>query len=91
MVKEKEADSIKEVDHVDLSHFKDDFATLIEAGFIAVKQSDERSARQIFKAAHVLNPESTASDIGLGYIAINKMHKDAAIFHLLVEKDLKVF
>lgn len=56
-----------------LDNFLDDFALLIEAGFIAVKQLDEMSANRIFCAAQVLNPMSTAPQIGLGYIALNKL------------------
>lgn len=57
----------------DLQAFREDFAMLIEAGFVAVKQLDEISAKRIFCAAHVLNPMSTAPQIGLGYIALNKL------------------
>ncbi len=56
-----------------IKEFKDDFALLIEAGFIAVKQLDETSATRIFHAAQALSPFSTAPQIGLGYIALNKL------------------
>jgi Flp pilus assembly protein TadD len=56
-----------------LEEFKEDFALLIEAGFIAVKQMDEKGAKQIFKAASELNPKSVNPQIGLGYIALNKL------------------
>lgn len=56
-----------------LDDFKEDFALLIEAGFIAVKQLDEISATRIFNAAQMLNPNSVAPQIGLGYIALNKL------------------
>jgi lipopolysaccharide biosynthesis regulator YciM len=59
--------------------FLDDFALLIEAGFVAVKQLDEVSATRIFNAAQVLNPMSTAPQIGLGYIALNKLEIKGAI------------
>lgn len=51
----------------------EDFGLFIEAGFLAVKQLDEQSARRLFYAAQELRPESTAPDIGLGYIALNKL------------------
>lgn len=72
-----------------LRDFKTDFALFIEAGFIAVKQLDETSARRIFEAAQVLNPESSAPRIGLGYIALNKLEtKEAsAIFEEVVGKE----
>lgn len=62
-----------------LDVFKEDFALLIEAGFIAVKQLDETDARRIFTAAQALNKTSSAPQIGLGYIALNKLEvKEAA-------------
>ncbi len=72
-----------------LEEFKEDFALLIESGFIAVKQLDETSSRRIFQAAQILNPESSAPDIGLGYIALNKLEvKDAAkIFQEILQKE----
>lgn len=56
-----------------LDDFKEDFALLIEAGFIAVKQLDETSASRIFHAAQAISPNSTAPQIGIGYIALNKL------------------
>ena len=72
-----------------LSQFKDDFGLLIEAGFIAVKQLDETSASRIFNAAQVMSPESTAPQIGLGYIALNKLEiKEATkIFETVIKKE----
>lgn len=72
-----------------LSNFKGDFALLIESGFIAVKQLDEMSARRIFEAAQVINPESSAPKIGLGYIAMNKLEvKEATrIFEEVLAKE----
>ena len=69
--------------------FKQDFALLIEAGFIAVKQLDETSANRIFQAAQALSPESTAPQIGIGYIALNKLEvKEAAkIFEEIIKKE----
>ena len=59
--------------------FKEDFALLIEAGFVAVKQNDEMSATRIFLAAQAIVPESVAPQIGLGYIALNKLELKKAI------------
>jgi lipopolysaccharide biosynthesis regulator YciM len=72
-----------------LDDFLDDFALLIEAGFVAVKQLDETSAQRIFKAAQVMNPLSVAPQIGLGYIALNKLElKEATkIFEEVTEKE----
>lgn len=73
----------------DVSFFKEDFALLIEAGFVAVKQLDELSATRIFKAAMVLNHTHAAPKIGMGYIALNKLEvKQAAkIFEEVVEAE----
>lgn len=69
--------------------FKDDFALLIESGFIAVKQLDEISATRIFHAAQAISPGHTAPQIGLGFIALNKLEvKEATrIFEAVVEKE----
>lgn len=72
-----------------LQEFRSDFAMLIEAGFIAVKQLDEISATRIFHAARVINPTSTAPQIGLGYIALNKLEiKEATkIFEAVINQE----
>lgn len=72
-----------------LDDYLDDFALLIEAGFVAVKQLDEVSATRIFNAAQVMNPMSTAPQIGLGYICLNKLEikKATAIFESVVDKE----
>jgi len=72
-----------------LAQFKEDFALLIEAGFVAVKQLDETSASRIFHAAQVINPASTAPQLGLGYIALNKLElKEATkIFQGVLKKE----
>lgn len=72
-----------------LFDFKEDFALLIEAGFIAVKQLDETSSARIFNAAQLLNPDSCAPQIGLGYIALNKLEiKEATrIFEAVTAKE----
>jgi hypothetical protein len=70
-----------------IQDFKEDFALLIEAGFVAVKQLDEISATRIFQAAQSLSPYSTAPQIGMGYIALNKLEiKEATqIFETVVK------
>lgn len=64
-----------------LTEFIDDFPLLIEAGFIAVKQLDEINATRIFNAAQAISPQSTAPQIGLGYIALNKLELKEAIHY----------
>jgi len=72
-----------------IDYFKDDFVLLIEAGFVAVKQLDEIAARRLFKAAELLNPDHPASQLGLGYIALNKLQVNEAtkIFETIITKD----
>lgn len=74
-----------------LDQFKSDFSLLIEAGFIAVQQLDETSASRIFHAAQVISPDSTAPQVGLGYIALNKLEiKEATkIFETVIKKEPK--
>jgi Flp pilus assembly protein TadD len=77
------------MDQDKVNEFKEDFALLIEAGFIAVKQLDETSSTRIFHAAQVLSPYNTAPQIGLGYIALNKLEvKEAtAIFESVLQAE----
>lgn len=72
-----------------LSDFIDDFALLIESGFVAVKQLDEMSATRIFQAAQAMSPKNTASRVGLGYIALNKLEikKATQIFEEVVKEE----
>jgi hypothetical protein len=61
-----------------LQHFVEDYSLLIEAGFVAIKQCDEIAARRLFKAAEILHPENPASQLGLGYIELNKLRVSQA-------------
>lgn len=72
-----------------MQDFKEDFSLLIEAGFVAVKQMDEMSATRIFHAAQSISPDSVAPQIGLGYIALNKLEIKQAIkiFEEVVQKE----
>lgn len=53
--------------------FAEDYPLLIESGFVAIKQCDEIAAKRLFKAAEILQPENPASQLGLGYIELNKL------------------
>jgi len=77
------------MDESKFGEFKDDFPLLIEAGFIAVKQLDETSANRIFQAAQMISPNSSAPQLGLGYISLNKLEvKEATkIFEEIVKKE----
>ncbi len=70
---------------------KEDFSLLVEAGFIAINQADEQCALNLFRAAQLLRPDSTAPYIGFGYTALHKLELKEAINHLskAAEKDPK--
>jgi predicted Zn-dependent protease len=70
-----------------LQFFAEDYSLLIESGFVAIKQCDEIAARRLFKAAEILNPENPASQLGLGYIELNKLRVSQAseIFGAIVK------
>ncbi len=72
-----------------LAPFREDFGLMVEAGFVATKQFDERSAVDLFEAAHLLEPESAAPIVGLGYIALNQLELKEAEkqFKLALEMD----
>jgi hypothetical protein len=72
-----------------LENFVDDFGLLVETGFIAVKQGDEVSALKLFSAAQLLKPEDTAPQVGLGWIAFNKVELTQAttIFNAVLAKE----
>jgi len=69
--------------------FNEDYSIFIEAGFVAVKQLDEISGRRLFKAAEALNKDNPAAQLGLGYIALNKLQvsEAASIFETIMEKN----
>jgi predicted Zn-dependent protease len=72
-----------------IQEIEEDYPLLIEAGFIAVTQADEDCAKKLFRAAKVLMPESTAWQMGFGYIALNKLEIKEAyrIFHKIVKSE----
>jgi hypothetical protein len=74
-----------------LDEYKDDFILLLEAGFIAVNQSDEDATLKLFKAAQLLKPESTLPKIGEGYLHLHKLELSKAIkcFEEVIKKEPK--
>jgi Flp pilus assembly protein TadD len=72
-----------------LEPFRADLSLLLEAGFVAAKQMDEVGATRIFCAAQVLDRMNTSPQVGLGYIALNKLQiKQAlAIFQRVLETE----
>lgn len=73
----------------DLTKHKNQFLLFVEAGFIAVNQSDEDSALKLFKAAHMLNHESPLPALGRGYLHLCKLELKQAIaeFEAVINKD----
>jgi len=69
--------------------YKEDFILLLEAGFIAVNQSDEDSATKLFKAAALLDPENPLPTIGVGYLHLHKLELRQAVqaFEAVLTKD----
>jgi hypothetical protein len=72
-----------------IKSFNEDFSTLIEAGFIAVKQGSEQHAKQLFHAAQILRPDHSAPVLGFGYIALNSLNLEMArhLFSSVLEKE----
>lgn len=58
---------------VTLQDFKDDLPLLVESGLIAIKQGDEESAKKLFNAVGILDPQNLSKKMGLGLIALHKM------------------
>ena len=53
--------------------YKDDWILFLEAGFIAVNQTDEDASIKLFKAAELLNPKSALPKVGFGYLHLHKL------------------
>ena len=71
-----------------LKTFKEDIHDMLEAGFIAINQADEDSARQLFEASMLLDPENILCWIGKGYLALHKLDTKTAT--LMFEKALEL-
>ena len=74
-----------------LKKYKEDFVLLLEAGFVAVNQADEDSARKLFKAASLLEKENTLPNVGIGYLHLHLLELNDAIrcFDEVLEKEPK--
>lgn len=59
--------------------YKEDFVLMLESGFIAVNQADEDASLKLFRAAELLNPESTLPKVGFGYLHLHKLELNQAI------------
>lgn len=65
----------------DLKEVHEDLALFVESGMIAIKQGDEESARKIFNALKLINPEHESVEMGFGLIALHKMDLPMARKH----------
>lgn len=69
--------------------YAQDVPLLVEAGFIAIKQVDEDSAKKCFYAAMIANPEESLSVVGLGIVHLFKLELDQAkeLFNAVLQKE----
>jgi len=69
--------------------FKEDVHLLLEAGFIAINQADEDSAKKLFEASMLLDNENVLCYVGQGYLALHKLDtkKSVAMFEKALEID----
>ncbi|NGX34004.1 MAG: hypothetical protein K1060chlam1_00349 [Candidatus Anoxychlamydiales bacterium] len=74
-----------------LDEYKNDFLLFVEAGFIAINQTDEGSTIKLFDAAKVLDKNNPLIKIGFGYLALHKLElkKAITIFEEVLRKDPK--
>lgn len=74
-----------------LDEYKQDYILLLEAGFIAVNQTDEDAAVKIFKAAEAIDKTNQLTKIGMGYLALHKLElkKAISIFEEVLKKEPK--
>lgn len=56
-----------------LQDLKADLPLLVESGLIAIKQGDEESAKKLFNAVGILDPQNQAKKMGYGLISLHKM------------------
>lgn len=72
-----------------VQEFKSDAPLLVEAGFVAIKQVDEESAKNCFYASMVLDPELSLPVLGLGLVHLMKLDLDEAkkMFEAVLKKE----
>lgn len=72
-----------------LDEYKQDFLLFLEAGYIAINQTDEDSAMRLFKSAEVLDKNNPLIKIGYGYLALHKLElkQAATAFEEVLKKD----
>jgi tetratricopeptide (TPR) repeat protein len=69
--------------------YKKDLFWLVEGGFIAINMADEDSAKKLFKAAELIDPNLTLPKIGYGYLHLHKLELKQAVemFDKVLEKE----
>lgn len=79
------------MDSQGLKEYAKDVPLLVEAGFIAIKQVDEDSAKKCFYAAMIANPNESLPVIGLGIVSLFKLELDEAkeLFNTVLQKEPK--
>ena len=70
-----------------VNQYKSDLILFLEAGFVAVNQMDEVTAKKLFAAALILDPQNSMPHVGIGYIHLQKLELAKAIAYF--EKVLK--
>ena len=73
----------------ELEAFDKDTRLLVEAGYIALKQIDEKSAQSCFYAAIALRPNESLPVVGLGQMELFKLNIEEAkkMFNMVLEKE----
>lgn len=69
--------------------FKGDFILLVEAGFIAINQTDEDGAIKLFRAGELLDPNNSLWKVGFGYLHLHKLElkEGIKIFEGILDKE----
>jgi predicted Zn-dependent protease len=72
-----------------MQEYEKDFILFLECGFIAISQLDETSAKDLFAAAKLLQPNNTLLMIADGYMNFTKMQLEAAAksFEAVLKKE----
>lgn len=61
-----------------LQDFGVDLPLLVEGGLIAIKQGDEESAKKLFNAVGIIDPQNMVRKMGYGLLSLHKMDIKAA-------------
>lgn len=72
-----------------IKEFKVDAPMLVEAGFVAIKQVDEDSAKKCFLGAMVIDQDLSLPVVGLGMVSLLKLDLAEAerLFNIVLQKE----